>query len=235
MPSVPFWEETPEAWDTLYLGGRAVPGIASVTGRAARKMDTRSPPNADGARVRDRGYEPAQVEVEVRVHTAGQLEALETFLEEIQPRRIPPATRSGSSSAQRQRDALAADIGLNPNAADQQSVRTRLADLERRADAERAAAAQPQPRGQRTPYDVVHPGLALLGIRKAYVTAATIPEIRGGELVTRISLLEWTETPTPAPRPTTAAQGGGIAGMQTAFDQHRAARLPTADPPARLR
>lgn len=235
MPSAVFWEETPEAWDTLWLGGRAVPGIAKITGNASRKIDSRSPPNGDGARLRDRGYEPARIEVEIRVWTAEQLAALETLLEEIHPRRVPPATQQRSSSAARERDRLAALVGENPNAADQESVRTRLADAERRAEAERAAAAQPAPRGQRTPYDVVHPSLALLGVRRAYVTAASLPEVRGGELVTRISLLEWTATPTPAPRPATSSTGGGIEGIQTAFDTDRAARRPTPDVPARLR
>lgn len=235
MPAVPFWEETPEAWDTLYLGGRAVPGIASVTGRAGRKMDARSPPGGDGARVRDRGYEPAQIDVEVRVHTAAQLAELESLLEEIQPRRVPPATRSRPQSAQRELDEVVAATVDNPALLEQQSVRTRLGDLRRTTDAERAAAAQPPPRGERTPYDVVHPALALLGVRRAYVTAVTVPEIRAGEAVTRISLLEWTDVPTPAPRPSTATQGGGIEDMQTAFDQHRSSRQPTPDPPARLR
>jgi hypothetical protein len=174
--SVPFWDDNPDAWNTLYLGGRAVPGLCTVTGRAGRKIEPRSAPGADGASIRDQGYEPAPIEVEIRVWTSAQLEELEELLERVHPR-------------QRGRE--------------------------------------------RTPFDVVHPVLSMLGIRSAYVTAVTLPELRGGVTSVRVSLLEWTQAPRRS-RQAQRSTGGGLEGIQTALDIHRAQAAPQATPPARL-
>jgi hypothetical protein len=57
-----------------------------VSGMVSRKIDTRSAAGSDGARVRDRGYEPASLEVTIRVWTEEQLEQLEEVLEPLHPR-----------------------------------------------------------------------------------------------------------------------------------------------------
>jgi hypothetical protein len=172
-----FWEEEPEVWDTLHIGGQRMPGLASISGTASRKMDTRSAAGADGARVRDRGYEPAALDVQIRVWTQEQLDDLEERIEALHPRQ----------------------------------------------------------RGtERTPVDVAHPALSLLGIRSAYVTAIGVPQISGGVMTMQIQLLEWTPTPRPAPRPSNASAGGGVENMRTALDANREAALPAPDPPARI-
>jgi hypothetical protein len=175
--SAPFWEEQPETWDTLHIAGQRVPGVAHVTGTAARKIDTRSAAGADGARVRDRGYEPAALDVQIRIWTEEQLEELEQILEPLHPRQ----------------------------------------------------------RGtERTPVDVAHPGLAMLGIRSAYVTAVGIPQISGGVMTLTVRLLEWTAAPRAAPRPSTTSEGGAWADGRTALDASREAALPAPELPARL-
>ena len=235
MPTAPFWEDTPDPWDQLILAGRPVPGISTVSGRAGRKVDTRSPPGGDGARIRDRGYDPAQLEVEVRVWTLEQLQDLTSLLETIHPRGAnpsPPNSRR-STAAQRELDEAATEVGLDPRLGHDEKFLDRLGNLSRRAESERRRTAAAVARApSRTPVDAVHPALSLLGIRSVYVTGVSVPELRQGQLVTTISLLEWTAAPTPAPRPATTSSTGQR--QQTAFDLHRSGAAPAATPPARL-
>lgn len=228
MPAAPFWEDTPDPWDVLVLGGLTVPGITTVTGRASRKMDTRSGPGSDGARVRDKGYEPAQVEARNRIWRADQLAALTTLLATINPRIVRAPQRS-TSAARRELTARERELAQNPEAGNVFAFRERLRQLT--AEVARLEA-QPLPRPTRTPYDVVHPQLSLLGIRSVYVVGVTIPELQNGELVTTISMVEWTDVPAPAPRPSTASEG--IEGLETAFEQSRSTNEPQPTPPGRI-
>lgn len=225
MP-VPFWDDAPGAWDTLSLGGVTVPGLASVSGQVARKMDTRSRAGADGATVRDRGYEPAQLEIHVKVWTAEQLAQLEDLIASIHPRGVTqPSTPSQSRAEralerERQRQRALGEVNLGE-----------LDRLEAQVAAERA---RPRPRGTRTPLDIAHPATELLGIRRVYVTAVKLPELRGGEFITTISALEWTEAPRAAPPPATNAAGAGLDNIETEFDRARASAQASAGPPARV-
>lgn len=228
MSTAPHWDDDPESWDRLVLAGRPLPGLARVTGRAGRKVDIRSPPGGDGARVRDRGYEPAQLEIELRVWSKAQLDELETALAQIHPRGAnpPPRDRAQRELADAQR-ALAVNGSLGNDPGFQRRLRT----LSRQAEAERRSN---DPLSHRTPVDIVHPALSLLGIRSVYVTGVSVPELRGGELVTTISVLEWTPAPTPGPRPANASAAGGGQRLQTAFAASRSSARPTATPPARV-
>lgn len=247
MPAAPFWETTPGPWDVLVLGGNTLPGITTVSGRAGRKMDVRSPPGGDGARVRDRGYEPAQLEARNRVWTAEQLEALQRILDEIHPRRIVASTRTAAQAAASLRSAQTAvaafqeqqtALQVNPTLAGDQTFvenRDRLgreaAAATRRSEADRVASER-RPETTRTPVDAAHPALAMLAIRSVYVTGISVPVLEDGAMVTTISLLEWTPVPPPAPRPATGS--GGLEALETAIDQEREALTPTATPPGRL-
>ncbi len=233
MPAAPWWEEAPDPWDVLKLGGRTVPGITEITGRAGRKIDIRSPPGGDGARVRDRGYEPAQLEARVRVWTKAQLEELHELLAEIHPRRIS-AGPSSAALARANRDlrnlqlalAVNGEIGNDQGFIDQLTVASRRQrELQQRSSAQR--------RSPRTPVDAAHPALSMLGIRSVYVTGVSLPKLERGELVTTINLVEWTQVPPPAPRPANTSRG--LDGITDAFSEHRASRAPTATPPSRLR
>lgn len=232
MP-VPFWDDAPDPWDVLVLGPHRVPGITKISGPVGRKIDVRSPPGGDGARVRDRGYEPARLEAEVRIWTAEQLSDLEALLAAIHPRRIAPGASASALAAaeQRLRD-LQVALGLDPNLGNQELFTAQLSAAQRRRDALQRSAAQ-QRTSPRTPYDAAHPQLSLLGIRKVYVTNVTTPELERGVMTTRISMLEWTEVPRPAPRPSNTSRG--LDGITDSFSQHRRAQQPTATPPARLR
>lgn len=240
MPAAPHWDLQPGPWDTLVLGGVTLPGLSRVSGRIGRKMDVRSRPNADGARTRDRGYEPARLEAENRVWSDEQLEALSEALRVLNPRgNNPPPV---GTDARRALDLARQDLtrGRAPLNVTNEALQAKLADLNRRAEAERQAEARAVRESTRTPVDIVYPTLSILGIRSVYVVGVSLPVLRNGELHTTISLLEWTDTPAPAPRPATtstsseAAGGGSSRDTQTAFAEHRAASAPTASPPGRV-
>lgn len=235
MPAAPFWETTPDPWDTLVLGGHTLPGLTSVSGRAGRKMDVRPVPGGDGARVRDRGYEPAQLEARNRVWTDEQLEALQTILEALHPRRVNNATGATRGSARTQRE-LSESIqraALEPTLlTEDKEFRDRHTVLQRRAEEQQRRAAAGAAAPSRTPVDAVHPSLSMLGIRSVYVTGVSVPVIERGEMVTTISLIEWTAVPAPAPRPANGSQG--LESIETSFDRQRDSLEPTATPPSRL-
>lgn len=73
MSGLPFWDaDDPDeaaAWDTVVINGRKLPGLAAVEGEIGRKIDARSPPGSDGARLIHRGYEPAKVKITLRLWT----------------------------------------------------------------------------------------------------------------------------------------------------------------------
>ncbi len=88
MPSAPFWETSPDSWDQIAIAGTTLPGMVIVSGQGiARKIDVKSSPNRDGARIRDRGYDPARFDIEVIVWTERQFSDLLPILEGLQPKR----------------------------------------------------------------------------------------------------------------------------------------------------
>lgn len=251
MP-VPFWDDAPDAWDTLSLGGTTMPGLATVQGRVSRKMDTRSRAGADGARVRDRGYEPAHLEIHIKVWTREQLQELTEVLAALHPRNVTPPSSARERRVVRARDRAAREyaeeihrqnvaIAVEGEAAQDKEELSRLeaAVATERSNVE-AERNRPRPRATRTPVDIAHPATDLLGIRRVYVTGIKLPELRRGEFTTTISVLEWTEAPRQAPPPANASQsnastGSAVEDIQDAFSQSRERARPNADPPARLR
>jgi hypothetical protein len=72
MTAIPFWSSDPKTWDTIVLAGAKIPAIVKCKGKKSRKLDVKSPPGSDGATVTDKGYEPAKIDVTLRMHTEEQ-------------------------------------------------------------------------------------------------------------------------------------------------------------------
>lgn len=88
MATAPFWEDAPDAWDTIIIAGAVMPGHAIVSGDGiSRDIDLKKSPGRDGARLRDRGYQNAKFSIEIQVWEADQLEELQRRLEDLQPKR----------------------------------------------------------------------------------------------------------------------------------------------------
>jgi hypothetical protein len=55
---LPYWDDDPEAWDTLILGKVTMPGVWEVEdGDVKRMLEIKKAPGRDGATVKDQGYE----------------------------------------------------------------------------------------------------------------------------------------------------------------------------------
>lgn len=78
--SEPFWDteglpeelSPPSAWDVVLFAGKPTPGIAVVSGRNGVSLDKKKSPGTDGATITALGYEPAEVDIAIRIWTAAQ-------------------------------------------------------------------------------------------------------------------------------------------------------------------
>lgn len=72
-------------WDTLVLGGVALPGRAHVRAHRGRKHDRKGAPGCDGETFTDLGSRVAELEIVITVWSAKQLEALTEALDKALP------------------------------------------------------------------------------------------------------------------------------------------------------
>lgn len=86
MPAAPYWEDDYDSWDTVSLGGVVMPGLAKVKASISRKLDVKSVRGRDGARVKDGGYQPGKITIEIRTTTREEFDALQPRLDAINPR-----------------------------------------------------------------------------------------------------------------------------------------------------
>lgn len=85
LPVEDFTRSSPEAWDTLYLDNRRVPGLSTVTGKVALRKDTRAIPGKTGARLTTLGYEPAKLHVTVKLWTEEQFQEFQRLMQRLRP------------------------------------------------------------------------------------------------------------------------------------------------------
>ncbi len=84
-------------WDVVTFNGSVkTPGIAEVTATPSRAVDKRKPQAGDGASVTLHGYNPAQIELRIRVWTPPQFAVLQR---DILPLLWPPASKAGKAAA----------------------------------------------------------------------------------------------------------------------------------------
>jgi len=91
IPS-PFDE--PDAWDTLDVGGVTFSGWFKFSGTALkRKLDRRHAPGRDGARVRDKGYDLAELTLTLRCIEPEHWRELEALVALLFPRSADASRR----------------------------------------------------------------------------------------------------------------------------------------------
>ncbi len=91
MPAAPYWQDDTVAWNHIMIGGVVFPGLAKVTATTGRKIDVKPVRGRDGARIKDSGYENAQISVEIRVNTKADFDALQPRIDAIHPRQTGTA------------------------------------------------------------------------------------------------------------------------------------------------
>lgn len=88
MPIAPHWDDIDGVWDRVGLGeAQPLPGVWTVTGSVGRNLDVKTRPSQDTARIKNRGYRNAELTLVGRITTVEELNALETALAKIHPRR----------------------------------------------------------------------------------------------------------------------------------------------------
>lgn len=85
--SVPFWYTNPDAWDTCFLGGVALPGVAQVKTALKRKIDKKSGPGDRGGTLADKGQELSDISISLQLWEDFHLSAWETFLAKNLPKK----------------------------------------------------------------------------------------------------------------------------------------------------
>lgn len=83
MPT-PNWARTAD-WETLYLAGKRVPGVAHVEVSYQSGVDVQKPRNAKKAKVRDTGTPPAEVSVSVEL-LPEEMPGLDPIIALLRPR-----------------------------------------------------------------------------------------------------------------------------------------------------
>jgi hypothetical protein len=95
VASVPFWGDAPDAWNTVVMAGKPLPGIAKVHGAAFDiRVDRKSIPGTHGEHLTTLGREPCDPEIEVKlwmpIHLENFLAVVKLFLPKTSAALPPP-------------------------------------------------------------------------------------------------------------------------------------------------
>lgn len=85
--SIPWPQDAPELWNTVYIGGVGLPGICTVAVDFDEALDVKKPKNKSGATTTDDGAEPATVTVTCTCFSALDLRKLAAAMYVIRPNR----------------------------------------------------------------------------------------------------------------------------------------------------
>ena len=85
MP-IPNWTKKND-WDALFIGGKRLPGIATVDVALGSGLDVKKPKGGGKATIRDEGTPPTELDVSL-VMTHAELEQFEPMIPMLRPRAI---------------------------------------------------------------------------------------------------------------------------------------------------
>jgi hypothetical protein len=226
-----FWEDSPDLWDSLYLGESPLPGIARVNATHGRKLDSKSAPGSNGARIVDKGYQPAKVEIVLRMWRREQLEAWQRLAPTLTYRREPPrsASRSGTQTKEQLEQARRVELVRASveaiNVTELAASGATAEDLARKQtawDAQRQAPTRSaRARSlERHDFAISHPALDTLQIHRVYIEEVSTPNPTGtpGVYEVKIKALESKAPSRASSRSVGSTTAGSFAaGIQTAF------------------
>lgn len=225
-----FWEDSPDLWDAVYLGDAPLPGVARITANHGRKLDSKSAPGSNGARIIDKGYQPAKVEITLRMWKREQLEAWQRIAPTLTYRREPPRAAAGASQTKAQAEqarrvelvrASVEAINVTELAAagaTSQELQQKQAAWERERQAPtRTARARSL---ERHDFALSHPATDTLQIHRVYIEKVSTPNptSTAGVYEVKIEALESKAPRASASRSVGSSTAGSWAsGIQTAF------------------
>lgn len=85
IQDLPHWHDEPEVWDTVFLGGVQMPGVAKVKVTRKRKIDKKSAKGKNKGKVTTQGTEPAEVSISLRMLSEEDKAALVTVMPLLEP------------------------------------------------------------------------------------------------------------------------------------------------------
>lgn len=193
-----FWDDSPDLWDTVFLDGAALPGIARVSASHGRKLDVKSAPGMNGARIVDKGYEPAKVEITLKLWTDEQFQRWLVLAPTLTFRREPPAPRRSTSSSALSRSGKAVlvteahrdlarvqrdteTIAQYSNALSQRGVSRDKQDplLDRRWNELQQRRTGRARSLERHDFEITHPALDTLQVHRVYIEEVSTPKPAG--------------------------------------------------------
>lgn len=83
--TIPWLDDAPDAWNTVKLGGLAVPGIARVGVKPSQEVEIKKPKGKHVGSTTRQGYNAARVTIKVTVWTPEQFAELRTLIASIWP------------------------------------------------------------------------------------------------------------------------------------------------------
>lgn len=242
------WEEDSALWDTVYLAGAPLPGLATVSGAHGRKLDVKSAPGRNGARIIDKGYEPAKIEITLRMWTPEHLDDWFGIAATLTYRREPPPTRRATGTSRSKAQAAAEARRVLVAASDELTVREAIAEeldrtgattaeIESKTTAQLAQLAEQRRRRgtqsqrarrlERHDIEISHPALDTININRVYIDEVTIPQATSvkGVFEVKIKAIESRAPTTTRSRAVGSSSASAstagqsfATGIRTAFD-----------------
>ncbi len=98
--TIPSPIDDPESWDTLVIGGLPFTGSFEFTGDVlTRKLDRRHSAGRDGARIRDKGYDLAEITLKLSLWEPAHFAELEALVRLLFPRGADTTRRAAYACA----------------------------------------------------------------------------------------------------------------------------------------
>ncbi len=85
--TAPYWDDNPIAWDAPILNGERMPGVWKIRLPVERILDIKHAPGNDGARITDKGYKLAPLDMEVQIADAETWKRIQGFIDKYHPKK----------------------------------------------------------------------------------------------------------------------------------------------------
>lgn len=157
---IPFWEDDPVSWDTVWIEGLRLPGLAKVGGNGKRRHVKKNTPGKHGSTLTFTGDEPTEFTIHLRIWTPEHLAdyvSIVQFLKTLKP--VETLTKTVATQTARQ-GGDTKGVGFTPAAGGKAFVSY---DIGFETTSEQVKYTKVNP------VAIVHPALAIDGISQAFV------------------------------------------------------------------
>lgn len=213
---VAYWGDAPEAYDTVVLGGVALPGLCAIKGKGYEmKAKHNKAAGTNGESIVHLGREPATWTIHVLMTVEAHLRAFEALIPVIKPPYKPPPKQL----PQQQYVEPGAGIVLSGPGVSQGGALVAFEPTALNAPKPGFATSAPKDKSPPSFLTIQHPLLALFRISHCIVTEVTMPEQvqEKGMWESRINCREYVLSGSKKASTTKVEQGVDV-GRTTGFD-----------------